>query len=64
MASLFSSPKTPKVTPATQATPEVVAAADAERRRQQAGAGRAATMLSGGTGAATPTVGTKTLLGQ
>lgn len=29
MSSLFSSPKTPKVTPPSEATPEVMAAADA-----------------------------------
>lgn len=63
MSSLFSSPKTPKVTPPSEATPEVMASADAERRRQRASSGRAATMLTGGT-AATPNVGTKTLLGQ
>lgn len=64
MTNLFK-PKIPDMPkPPAQSSPEVMAAADAERRRQRAASGRAATMLSGGVGAASPTVGTKTLLGQ
>ena len=66
MTSLFSpktpSPATPK--PPAQSSPEVMAAADAERRRQRSASGRAATELTGGSGSMAPTVGTKTLLGQ
>lgn len=56
---------TPAAAPAapTEATPEVQAAADAERRRQRSANGKAATMLSGGSGSAAPSVGTSTLLG-
>ena len=64
MTSLFK-PKTPAMPkPPAQSSPEVMAAADAERRRQRAASGRASTLLSGGDGTASPTVGTKTLLGQ
>ena len=66
MTSLFKpkTPAMPEVKPPAQSSPEVMAAADAERRRQRAASGRASTLLSGGDGTASPTVGTKTLLGQ
>lgn len=66
MTSLFkpNSPKLPEVKPPAQSSPEVLAAADAERRRQRGAAGRAATELTGGGGSVAPNVGTKTLLGQ
>lgn len=46
----------------TEADPAVMAAADAERRRQRMAAGQASTMLTGGT-AGTGPVGTTKLLG-
>ena len=69
-------PKMPEVaapTPPTAAdtpsvaTPNVQAAAQAQRRRERTASGRAATMLSGGGeggGGGTSNVGTKKLLGQ
>jgi hypothetical protein len=66
MTKLFS-PKTPAMpAPApTVATPDVQAAAEAERRRNRTASGKASTMLTGGQGVTTPlTTGTNTLLGQ
>lgn len=66
MSGLFS-PKTPKAPePApTVATPDVQAAADAERRRQRTASGRASTMLTDpGTGTVGMSVGAKKLLGE
>lgn len=45
------------------ATPAVQAAADAERRRQRASSGRAATMLTDQSNYTAPTIGTTKLLG-
>ena len=56
-------PAAPKPAP-TVATPDVMAAAEAERRRNRTASGKASTMLTGGTGVAAPTTGTNTLLGQ
>lgn len=65
MTKLFtpSIPKAPKPAP-TVATPDVMAAAEAERRRNRTASGKASTMLTGGAGVAAPTTGTNTLLGQ
>jgi len=65
MTRLFT-PKTPAApAPApTLATPDVMAAAEAERRRNRTASGKAATMLTGGAGVAAPVTGTNTLLGQ
>lgn len=59
-------PAAPAITPTAPsiATPAVQAAADAERLRQRQSRGRAATMLSGGTGdVSAANVGTTKLLG-
>lgn len=59
-------PPTAADTPSV-ATPNVQAAAQAQRRRERTASGRAATMLSGGGeggGGGTSNVGTKKLLGQ
>lgn len=59
-------PPTAAETPSV-ATPNVQAAAQAQRRRERTASGRAATMLSGGGeggGGGTSNVGTKKLLGQ
>lgn len=55
-------------TPVQQTQPEVVdqdavSQRDRERRRQRAAAGRRSTILTGPSGAATPTGASKTLLG-
>lgn len=65
MSKLFS-PSTPAVSAPTPtvATPDVQAAAEAERRRNRTASGKAATMLTGGAGVAAPVTGTNTLLGQ
>lgn len=69
MSGLFSSPKMPApppapVAPPTVATPQVQAAADAQRMRTRAASGRAATMLTSGDEEENrPTVGTRKLLG-
>jgi hypothetical protein len=56
-------PAAPKPAPTT-ATPDVMAAAEAERRRNRTASGKASTMLTGGAGVAAPVTGTNTLLGQ
>lgn len=59
-------PPTAAETPSV-ATPNVQAAAQAQRRRERTASGRAATILSGGGeggGGGTSNVGTKKLLGQ
>lgn len=53
---------TPAAAPSV-ATPAVQAAADAERRRQRAATGRAATMLTDQSNYTAPTIGTTKLLG-
>ena len=65
MTRLFT-PKTPAPTPPapTLATPDVQAAAEAERRRNRTASGKASTLLTGSTGVAAPVTGTNTLLGQ
>ena len=56
-------PPTAADTPSV-ATPNVQAAAQAQRRRERTASGRAATQLSGGTATSESSVGTKKLLGQ
>jgi len=51
------------VAPPTVATPQVQAAADAQRMKTRAASGRAATMLTDPEDDERPTVGTKKLLG-
>lgn len=68
MSGLFSSPKMPEMpkaaeAPPTVATPQVQAAADAQRMKARAASGRAATMLTAAGEDEKPTVGTKKLLG-
>lgn len=68
MSGLFGSKPAPAAmtTPAAApsvATPAVQAAADAERRRQRAATGRAATMLTDQSNYTAPTIGTTKLLG-
>jgi hypothetical protein len=67
MGGIFKGPKKPEPPkpPPSVDTEGVNAAADAERRRQRAASGRAATMLTSGSGLGTsaPT-GTKKLLGR
>jgi hypothetical protein len=53
----------PAPPPPTVATPQVKAAADAQRMRARTASGRAATMLSDQDEYQRPTVGTKKLLG-
>lgn len=65
MAPKAAEPEVQKPTPTpTAATPAVEAAAESERRRQRRASGRAATMLTGSSGASTGMVGTKKLLGD
>lgn len=63
MAPKVATPEAPAPTP-TAATPAVEAAAESERRRQRMASGRAATMLTGSSGASSGMVGTKKLLGD
>lgn len=66
MSGLFSKPKMPAPPPVTPtvSTPAVQAASDAQRMRQRAASGRAATMLtSTEEQATTPMTATKKLLG-
>lgn len=56
-------PPTAADTPSV-ATPNVQAAAQAQRKRERTASGRAATQLSGGTATSESSVGTKKLLGQ
>jgi hypothetical protein len=65
MSGLFSSPSmpAPPSAPPTVATPQVQAAADAQRIKTRAASGRAATMLTDQDEYQRPTVGTKKLLG-
>ena len=68
MSGIFSSPKMPApppapVAPPTVATPQVQAAATAQRVKARAASGRAATMLTDQDEYERPTVGTKKLLG-
>ena len=71
MSGIFSRPKMPTpppapaapVTPPTVATPQVQAAADAQRMKTRAASGRAATMLTNPEDEERPTVGTRKLLG-
>ena len=66
MSGLFGKPKTPALPPPapTVATPAVQAASDAQRMRQRAASGRAATMLTSTEEQATaPMTATKKLLG-
>ena len=56
-------PPTAAETPSV-ATPNVQAAAQAQRKRERTASGRAATQLSGGTATSESSVGTKKLLGQ
>jgi len=70
----FGGPSAPKVQQTAAVTPVVQpsqaisdqsdAAAAAERRRLQSIAGQQSTIVTGGSGAATPTGGTKTLIGS
>ena len=55
---------TPVVQPSQAISDDADAAAAAERRRLQSIAGQQSTILTGGSGAATPTSGTKTLIGS
>lgn len=67
MTKLFGSPKTPAAPPPapTVATPDVQAAAEAERKRNRTASGKASTMLTGGQGVTgTSSVGTNALLGK
>ena len=68
MSGIFSRPKMPEMPPAavappTVATPQVQAAADAQRMKTRAASGRAATMLTNPEDEEKTTVGTKILLG-
>lgn len=66
MSGLFSKPKMPTPPPVapTVSTPAVQAASDAQRMRQRAASGRAATMLTSTEEQATaPMTATKKLLG-
>lgn len=69
MSGLFSKPSMPAPPPAappappTVATPQVQAAADAQRMKTRAASGRAATMLTAAGEDEQPKVGTKKLLG-
>ena len=68
MSGVFKKPKMPAPPkppppPPTVATPEVQAAADAQRMRARAASGRASTMLSNQEEDQSPMVATKKLLG-
>lgn len=69
MSGIFSKPRMPPPPPPpppppTVATPQVQAAADAQRMRARAASGRASTMLSDQEDRAQPMTATKKLLGQ
>lgn len=72
MSGIFSKPSMPApppapaapVAPPTVATPQVQAAADAQRMKTRAASGRAATMLTNPEDEQRPMVGAKKLLGQ
>lgn len=55
---------TPVVQPSQAISDQADAAAAAERRRLQAAAGQKSTIVTGGSGAALPTSGQKTLIGS
>jgi hypothetical protein len=65
MSGLFSKPSMPSPPPVpTVATPQVQAAADAQRMKQRVSSGRASTMLTGEDEQSRPMTATKKLLGQ
>ncbi len=55
---------TPVVQPSQAISDDADAASAAERRRLQSIAGQQSTILTGGSGSATPTSGAKTLIGS
>lgn len=63
-----SAPKTAAITPVVQPSEAIsdqsLADAQREKRRQQAQAGAASTILTGGSGAGTPNTQQKTLIGS
>jgi hypothetical protein len=66
MSGMFSKPSMPAPPPPvpTVATPQVQAAADAQRMKTRAASGRASTMLTGDEDLSRPMTATKKLLGQ